>query len=258
MPVRPILALMAGTMAQVWLAGPAAAQTGPAPETARPTPVRTVLASAALPSVVDRPLHFKLLRVSLPGGRSATFVGADGFLFQISGTLAVTINGQSSTLRSGEGMFVGAGKRATLRAAGGDPAVFLHFLLVAAADLDKPGASEPAIVTELYRIQAPIRDLKPGPYEFTLTRATLPPRVPLNPPHYRSGAALYYVLTGSGTFAPEGRPEPKPAGSILFEPYGLVHQWGNPGETSLVLLQANISPEGVPVVIMATPPAAPR
>ena len=258
MTVRPILALMAGAMAQVWLAGPAPAQTGPAPETARPTAVRTVLASAALPSVVDRPLHFKLLRVSLSGERSASFVGADGFIFQMSGTLAVAIDGQSSTLRSGEGMFVGAGKRATLRAAGGTPAVFLHYLLVAAADLDKPGVSEPAVVAELFRTQAPIRDLKPGPYEFTLTRATLPPRVPLNPPHYRSGAALYYILAGNGTFAPEGRPEPKPAGSIVFEPYGLVHRWGNPGETSLVLLQANISPEGVPVVIIWTPPAAPK
>lgn len=258
MTVRPILALMAGAVAQAWLAGPAAAQTGPGPETARPRPVRTVLASAQLPSVVDRPLRFKLLRVSLPGGRSASFVGADGFLFQISGMLAVTISGHNSTLRSGEGMFVGAGKRATLRAAGGDPAVFLHYLLVAAADLDKPGASEPAVVTELYRTQAPIRDLKPGPYEFTLTRVTFPPRVPLNPPHHRSGAALYYVFTGSATFAPEGRPEPKPAGSIVFEPYGLVHQWGSPGETSLVLLQANISPEGVPVVIMGAPPAPPK
>ncbi len=258
MTVRPILALMAGTMAQAWLAGPAAAQTGSAPETGRPTPVRTVLASAPLASVVDRPLHFKLLRVSLPGGQSATFVGADGFLFQISGTLAVTIERQSSTLRGGEGMFVGAGKRATLRAAGGTPAVFLHYLLVAAADLEKPGGSGPAVVTELFRTQAPIRDLKPGPYEFTLTRVTFPPRAPLNPPHYRSGAALYYVLAGSGTFAPEGRPEPKPAASIVFEPYGLVHQWGSPGETSVVLLQANISPEGVPVVIMAMPPAAPR
>ena len=49
----------------------------------------------------------------------------------------------------------------------------------------------------------------------------------------------------------EGKTETKPTGSRLFEPYGMVHQWGNPGDTPLVLLQANISPEGVPAVIPA-------
>ena len=34
-----------------------------------------------------------------------------------------------------------------------------------------------------------------------------------------------------------------------FEPYGWVHQWANPGDTPLVLLQANISQEGVPAVL---------
>jgi hypothetical protein len=34
-----------------------------------------------------------------------------------------------------------------------------------------------------------------------------------------------------------------------FEPHGWVHQWGNDADTPLVLLQANISEEGVPAVI---------
>jgi hypothetical protein len=38
-----------------------------------------------------------------------------------------------------------------------------------------------------------------------------------------------------------------------FEPSGWVHQWGNDGDTPLVLLQANISEEGVPAVIMSQP-----
>lgn len=55
----------------------------------------------------------------------------------------------------------------------------------------------------------------------------------------------------------EGRTDSRAAGSRLYEPYGLVHQWGNPGTSPLVILQANISPEGVPaVVIMGAPPDA--
>jgi quercetin dioxygenase-like cupin family protein len=203
--------------------------------------------------VVDVPLHYKLLRVSIPAGQSTSFKGANGFLFQMSGMLAVTTSGESRTLRNGDGMFVGRGESATLKAAGTEPAAFLHFLLLPAADLEGVVEEAPAVVTELYRTTAPIPSLKPGPYEFTLTRVTFPPRMPSNPPHYRSGGALYYVASGTGATTVEGRTETKPAGSRLFEPYGMVHQWGNPGDTPLVLLQANISPEGVPAVITGAP-----
>jgi quercetin dioxygenase-like cupin family protein len=79
--------------------------------------------------------------------------------------------------------------------------------------------------------------------------------MPINPPHYRSGAALYYVLAGSGTFVADGKTERKEIGTSHFEPYGWVHQWGNAGDTPLVLLQANISEEGVPAVIAGHPPS---
>jgi quercetin dioxygenase-like cupin family protein len=230
------------------------AQTTPGPSTTQPTAVRNVLASAGLPTVIDVPLHYKLLRLSIPAGQSTSSREANGFLFQMSGMLAVTTSGDTRTLRSGDAMFVGRGESATMKAAGPEPAVFLHFLLLPAADLEKVVEGAPAAVTELYRTTA-IPSLKSGPYEFTLTRVTLPPRMPSNAPHYRSGGALYYVASGTGTMTVEGKTETKPAGSRLFEPYGMVHQWGNPGDTPLVLLQANISPEGVPAVIIGIPPA---
>ena len=235
-------------------APPVGAQTSPGSSTTQPTAVRNVLASAALPTVIDVPLHFKLLRVSIPAGQSTSSRGANGFLFQMSGMLAVTTSGDTRTLRNGDAMFVGRSESATLKAAGPEQAVFLHFLLPA-ADLEKVVEGSPAVVTELYRTTAPILSLKSGPYEFTLTRVTLPPRMPSNPPHYRSGGALYYVASGTGMTTVEGRTETIPTGSRLFEPYGMVHQWGNPGDTPLVLLQANISPEGVPAVIVGVPPA---
>ena len=254
------LTAMAATLGVVLIARPAAAQTTPPPAVARPTAVRAVLASSSLPTVVDAPLHFKLLRVSVPAGQSAASTGGDGFVFQISGVLAVVSGADRRILREGEAVFVGGGTSTTLRAEGGGPAVFLHFLILRAGDLDKAAEGPPAIVTELYRTAAPIPGLKPGPYEFSLTRATLPPRLPANPPHHRSGAALYYIASGTGHTTFGGRTEPRPPGSIQYEPHDHVHQWANPGETPLVLLQANISQEGVPAVIFVpgAQPATPR
>lgn len=220
------------------------------------TPVRTVLAIAALPSVVDVPLHFKLLRISVPAGQVTSYAASNGFVYQVSGALAVSTDGDSAALRPGEATFVPVGKRATYKVTGNEPGVFLHFLLVPASEIGKAVAAEAASVSELYHTAAPIPNLKPGSHEFTLTRVAFPPRLPSNPPHYRSGAALYYIVSGVGVRIVEGRTESWPPNSRVYEPYGLVHQWGNPGDVPLVILQANISPEGAPVVIMGTPPAS--
>ncbi|MGH7264152.1 MAG: cupin domain-containing protein [Candidatus Rokuibacteriota bacterium] len=238
--------LAAGLLGAVGIAASASAQ----------TPVRAVLAITTLPSAVDVPLHFKLLRVSVPAGQATSYAAARGFVYQVSSTLGVSADGDSATLRPGEATFVPAARRVTYKVTGNEPGVFLHFLLVPAAEVGTAVAAERATVSELYRTAAPIPDLKPGPYEFTLTRVTFPPRMPSNPPHYRSGAALYYIVSGIGTNTVESRTESRPPGSRVYEPYGLVHQWGNPGDVPLVILQANISPEGSPVVIMGSPPAS--
>ncbi len=238
------LAVMFGALLH---AAPAVAQGQPG--AARPTPVREVLASRGLSSVVDAPLYFKLLRVSLPSGQATTLTGPNGFLYVLSGALTVAGEGEPTTLRNGDALFVASGKSVMVRTAGSESTTFLHYLLLRAADLGLTTVGAPAAVTELYRSREPIPGLKPGPYELTLTRVTFPPKLPLNPPHRRSGAALYYVVAGSGTIKAGGKMEPRPAGVVQYEPYDFVHQWGNPGEVPLVLLQANLSPEGSPVVI---------
>jgi quercetin dioxygenase-like cupin family protein len=148
---------------------------------------------------------------------------------------------------------VTAGKAHLLSASGSEPALFLHYVLARSTELDRTVEQPPAAVTDLYRTPRPIPDLKPGRYEFTLTRVSYP-RMPPNPPHYRSGAALYYVRSGSGIFIADGKTENKEMGTPHFEPHGWVHQWANSGDAPLVLLQANISEEGVPAVIMTQPP----
>ena len=73
-----------------------------------------------------------------------------------------------------------------------------------------------------------------------------------DPPHFPSGAVLNYVLSGTGIFTAEGKSEPRSAGIADFEPYGQVHQWANPTDAPLVLLQANLSQEGMPAVVPAS------
>jgi gentisate 1,2-dioxygenase len=72
--------------------------------------------------------------------------------------------------------------------------------------------------------------------------------MPSNPPHHRSGAALYFIISGTGANTVDGK-----TGSLIYEPYALVHQWGNPGEEPLILLAFNINPEGVAAVLPGAP-----
>ena len=100
-----------------------------------------------------------------------------------------------------------------------------------------------------------------GPFEFSLTRVTLPAGATRPRPHTRSGAALYYVLTdGLITIWPEAsvemlkgesRTEARATGAVQEEPYGFVHSWSPTPQGALILLQANISQEGSPEIIFA-------
>jgi hypothetical protein len=67
---------------------------------------------------------------------------------------------------------------------------------------------------------------------------------------------LYYVLAGSGNFMADGNTEHRATAMPHFERSGWVHQWANPGDAPLILLQANISQEGVPAVLSAVHPPA--
>jgi mannose-6-phosphate isomerase-like protein (cupin superfamily) len=131
-----------------------------------------------------------------------------------------------------------------LTAGNGEPSTLLYFLLTPKEAVDQPVAAAPATVKELYRTTAPLPELKPGSYELNLTRVTFPPGMPSNPPHHRSGAALYYIVSGIGANTVDGKTVDRGPGSLIYEPYGLVHQWSNPGSEPLTFLAFNINPEG--------------
>jgi quercetin dioxygenase-like cupin family protein len=225
-----------------------AAQTPPAAAT-----VRTVIAATKLPTVTDTPRHFDVVSVELAPGQKSGVAKADGIVYQLSGSTEVSVSGETKTINAGEGLFVGAGKSAQLMAGGGAPSTFLHFFLVAAADADKRAETAPAVVKQVYRTQAPIPDLRPGAYDLNLTRVTFPAGMPSNAPHHRSGAALYYVLSGTGANTIDGKVISRAPGSFIYEPFDLVHQWGNPGTEPLTFITFNINPEGLAAVLQGAP-----
>jgi quercetin dioxygenase-like cupin family protein len=167
----------------------------------------------------------------------------------MSGSTEVALDGEAKMLNAGEGLFIAGGKTAALRAGGGGPSTFLLFLLVPTVDLGRPVETAPATVRELYRTATPIPDLESGGYDLNLTRVTFPAQMPSNLPHHRSGAALYYIISGTGANTVDGKAEARGPGSLIYEPYALVHQWGNLGNDPLIFLAFNINPEGVAAVL---------
>ena len=238
--------LLLGAMA---LPASGAAQTTTAP----PAITRAVIAATKLPTVTDVPLHFKAVSITLQPDERSSVSAANGILYQMSGSTEVALGGKAKMLNAGEGLFIAGGKRAALTAGSGGPSTFLHFFLVPAVDLGRPVETAPADVRELYRTETPIPDLKPGGYDLNLTRVTFPAQMPSNPPHHRSGAALYYIISGTGANTVDGKTEARGPGSLIYEPYALVHQWGNPGDDPLVFLAFNINPEGVAAVLPGAP-----
>ncbi len=231
------------------LAGSATAQTPPAP----PAITRTLLAATKLPTVTDTPRYFKAASVALQPGEKSQVTAAAGILYQMSGTTEVSLGGEIKLLSGGEALFMTGGIPATLRTGGAGPSSLLHFFILPAAERDSPVESSPAAVKVLFQTSAPIPDLQPVPYDLTLTRVGFPARMPPNPPHYRSGAALYYILSGVGANTVNGTTRDWGPGSLIYEPHGLVHQWGNPGDEPLVFLAFNINPEGVAAVLAGAP-----
>jgi quercetin dioxygenase-like cupin family protein len=222
-------------------------------------PVRAVLALGRLPSVVDAPMSIKLSRVSLPAGANATYRGSYSMIYVIAGAVTVTLASDRRLVRPEEGAYLPPGNDVLIQSTADAPAELIQYELVRSADYAKSGISAPASVKDLHQMKIPADALKPGPHEFSMTRVTLPAGAARPRPHTRSGAALYYVL-GEGTvtiwpsatvdaLSGESRTEPRRAGDVQEEPYGFIHSWSSKADAPLVLLQANISQEGVPEII---------
>lgn len=185
---------------------------GTAQTTAVPLAIaRTVIAATKLPTVTDAPVHFKAVSVTLQPDERSNVSAANG---KTSGSTEVALGGEAKILNAGEGLFIAEGKTAALTAGSGAPSTSLHFFLVPAGELGRPAETAPAVVKELYRTASPIPDLKSGNYDLNLTRVTFPAQMPSNPPHHRSGAALYFIISGTGANTVDGKTEARGPGFL--------------------------------------------
>jgi len=208
-------------------------------------PVRTVLAKCLLANPAAAPLQFRLQRVELEPGRTLSAPEEESMLYVLpGGPLAVVAGGTRTQVAPGDALRLAGGSAAKLEAGDSRMASFLRI------GLGSPGAPFPGGtgITELFRTTDPLPGLGAGPLTFDLTRVTFPPHMPANPPHHRTGNALYFVLWGAGEFTSQGKAQPRPPGTCHFEPSGMVHQWANPGDEPLVLLVANVTREGTPAL----------
>jgi len=162
------------------------------------------VAGIKLPSLGNAPLYFRAVSVSIPADQKITLSAPNGILYQLSGSTEVSA-GEAKTITSGGGVLIAGGTTAALTAGNGEQSTLLFFLLAPKEALDHSVAAAPATVKELYRTAAPLPELKPGSYELNLTRVTFPPGMPSNPPHHRSGAALYYIVSGIGANTVDGK-----------------------------------------------------
>ena len=242
-------AIIVTVLLSLAVANPAAGQTPAAPAI-----VRAVVAAGKLPDVVAAPLYFRAEAITLSSEAISRVSALNGILYQLSGSITVAASGESKTLGPGGAMLLAGGGEAVLTAGGDGSSRALLFVLTAAASTDQPLAAAPATVAELYRTPAAIPDLKAGSYDLNLTRITFPPQMPSNAPHHRSGAALYYILSGTGANTIAGTTTEKGPGSLIYEPSSVVHQWGNPGIEPLTFIAFNINPDGVPAVVPETAP----
>ncbi len=223
----------------------AVAQPQPQSESSAPT----LLATGPLASVVDLPFYFRLYRARVPAAQHATYRGSSAMLYDLSGAAAMEIEGGGAQrLAEGAGAFVEAGRAVTISAPASEPADLLLFVLSARPN-QPPPLDRPAVTKELYRTPDSLPGLRGGTYEFTLARLTFPVGMPANPPHYRTGAALNYIVAGTGSLIADGKTEPMSTGMAQFSPAGWFHQWANPGNTPLVILQANMNQEGAPALV---------
>jgi quercetin dioxygenase-like cupin family protein len=212
-------------------------------------PASTLLVSAQVEIVSDLPFYFRLYRGRLPPTKRATYRGSSAMLYALKGTPEIEIEGAASQpLAEGAGVFIAAGQAAIIHAPASEPADLLLFVLSARPN-QPPPLDRPGVTKELFRTPDALPDLKPGPYEFTLARLTFPPGMPADQPHYRTGAALNYIVSGAGSLIADGKTQPMPAGTAQAELAGWFHQWANPGDAPLVILQANITQEGAPAVV---------
>src|SRR5262245_3447837 len=104
-------------------ARPTFAQTPPAG-----APVRTPLAQAQLSSVVEKPMNFRVLNLTLKAGQKQPLSNAASVVYQVSGTADVTVGSQTTAVATGAAQYVAAGSAATVTAKADSNAIVFQLM----------------------------------------------------------------------------------------------------------------------------------
>jgi mannose-6-phosphate isomerase-like protein (cupin superfamily) len=211
------------------------------------SPSRTIIATATVPDRNNVPLYFSILSGS---GKLDGVASGDEVFYQSTGTAEIKRRGRNTLLPIGSGMFLPSGTAFTVNARDAGPlSTYLQFVLSSAPrSFDKLSGN----TIEIYRSPSPISGLMQERDRLSLIRVMVPPQAPCDPLHRRAGAALHYVLSGTGAEFMENRAISRGLGSVSYEPNELLYQWSNPGSTPLIYLLLNVNPEGGPAVVGAT------
>lgn len=209
--------------------------------------VRTDVASITIPSEREKPHVLKLMRETLEPGQSLSYAGAERVVVQVAGTQSVTVEGRTTVLKPDEGLHIEAGLPAEFTAQEGTTSVALHYLLVPEPQADRSIDVQAGEMKELYRTE-PVLTRAEKPHVLTLSHLTIPALTPETKPQVPAGPALYHVVSGTGQLTSDDKTDALPAGSTVYEPAGMVHQWSNSGAQPLTLVVANVAPEGSSVL----------
>ncbi len=210
------------------------------------SPFHTIIATATVPDRNNAPLYFSILSGF---GKVDGVAPGDEVYYQSTGTAEINVRGRNTILPIGSGMFLSSGTTFTVNTRDAGPlSTYLQFVLSSGPrPFDKLSGNE----IEIYRSPSPISGLMPERNLLSLIRVMVPPQSPCDPLHRRAGAALHYVLSGTGAEFTESRAISEGSGSVSYEPNKLLYQWGNPGLTPLIYLLLNVNPEGEPAVVGA-------
>lgn len=211
---------------------------------------RKVIAQATVPDRNNEQLYFSIVAGTFWTNEISKLALSDGVYYQFSGTVYLTTDGKTKTLAPGDGVFIQAGAQFSVEAVDmARPPTYLQFFLSPTPGADVPANADGRTV-ELYRSPGAVPGLTLERNLLSLTRVPVPPQSPPDPLHRRSGAALHYVLSGTGAEFGEGNAAARGPGSVSYQPAGFTYQWSNPSPQPLIYLVFNVNPKDIEPVIV--------
>lgn len=208
------------------------------------------LASAAIGTLPEEPLMWRVEEVSLPPQLTAfpITIGTPRVLYHTEGLRTVTQDGESKSYGPGSAFVFKAGTPVIDANRTDAPDRWWAFAVV--PERTRGAVSPIAAVTTLFESEE-LEDLLPGSYTLSLRLAESQPGASV-PTHFHLGPKVVYVLEGSitsnlGTGSVSYGP-----GSIFAIQRRVLHSTNNNGPVVARYLEAWLAPEGHPVAIFPT------